>query len=218
MSFLSRGRGASSAARGAQLTRGRNLKGELVTQAYIEEKMAEAKAAEAAEAAAAAEATRMAAEEAAEATRMAEEEAAAAAEATRMEAEEAERAAKQKHVREYIKTSGQRRLPLKIFENPDTVMSAPLVHAPSYAPFYDPFYDPRFDNPLYDSRYPNTMFADTTHFPDARVNPNILKKSQEIYESKMGGTRKKKKYTQTRQKKQQRRRRHRRHSTRKYKK
>ena len=214
MSFLSRGRGASSAARGAQLTRGRNLKGELVTQAYIEEKMAEAKAAEAAEAAAAAEATRMAAEEAAEATRMAEEEAAAAAEATRMEAEEAERAAKQKHVREYIKTSGQRRLPLKIFENPDPVMSAPLVHAPSFAPFYDP----RFDNPLYDSRYPDTMFADTTHFPDARVNPNILKKSQEINESKMGGARKKKKYTQTRQKKQQRRRRHRRHSTRKYKK
>ena len=196
MSFLSRGRGASSAARGAQLTRGRNLKGELVTQADIEEKMAEAKAAEAAEAAAAAEATRMAAEEAAEAERMA--------------AEEAERAA----VREYIKTSGQRRLPLKIFENPDPVMSAPLVHAPSFAPFYDP----RFDNPLYDSRYPNTMFADTTHFPDARVNPNILKKSQEINESKMGGARKKKKYTQTRQKKQQRRRRHRRHSTRKYKK
>ena len=116
--------------------------------------------------------------------------------------------------REYIKTSGQRRLPLKIFENPDPVMSAPLVHAPSFAPFYDP----RFDNPLYDSRYPDTMFADTTHFPDARVNPNILKKSQEINESKMGGARKKKKYTQTRQKKQQRRRRHRRHSTRKYKK
>ena len=179
MSFLSRGRGASSAARGAQLTRGRNLKGELVTQADIEEKMAEAKAAE-------------------------------AAEAERMAAEEAERAA----VREYIKTSGQRRLPLKIFENPDPVMSAPLVHAPSFAPFYDP----RFDNPLYDSRYPDTMFADTTHFPDARVNPNILKKSQEINESKMGGARKKKKYTQTRQKKQQRRRRHRRHSTRKYKK
>ena len=196
MSFLSRGRGASSAARGAQLTRGRNLKGELVTQADIEEKMAEAKAAEAAEAERIAEATRMAAEEAAEAERMA--------------AEEAERAA----VREYIKTSGQRRLPLKIFENPDPVMSAPLVHAPSFAPFYDP----RFDNPLYDSRYPNTMFADTTHFPDARVNPNILKKSQEINESKMGGARKKKKYTQTRQKKQQRRRRHRRHSTRKYKK
>ena len=203
MSFLSRGRGASSAARGAQLTRGRNLKGELVTQADIEEKMAEAKAAEAAEAERIAEATRMAAEEAAEAERM-------AAEAERMAAEEAERAA----VREYIKTSGQRRLPLKIFENPDPVMSAPLVHAPSYAPFYDP----RFDNPLYDSRYPDTMFADTTHFPDARVNPNILKKSQEINESKMGGARKKKKYTQTRQKKQQRRRRHRRHSTRKYKK
>jgi hypothetical protein len=203
MSFLSRGRGASSAARGAQLTRGRNLKGELVTQADIEEKMAEAKAAEAAEAERIAEATRMAAEEAAEAERM-------AAEAERMAAEEAERAA----VREYIKTSGQRRLPLKIFENPDPVMSAPLVHAPSFAPFYDP----RFDNPLYDSRYPNTMFADTTHFPDARVNPNILKKSQEINESKMGGARKKKKYTQTRQKKQQRRRRHRRHSTRKYKK
>ena len=203
MSFLSRGRGASSAARGAQLTRGRNLKGELVTQADIEEKMAEAKAAEAAEAERIAEATRMAAEEAAEAERM-------AAEAERMAAEEAERAA----VREYIKTSGQRRLPLKIFENPDPVMSAPLVHAPSFAPFYDP----RFDNPLYDSRYPDTMFADTTHFPDARVNPNILKKSQEINESKMGGARKKKKYTQTRQKKQQRRRRHRRHSTRKYKK
>ena len=203
MSFLSRGRGASSAARGAQLTRGRNLKGELVTQADIEEKIAEAKAAEAAEAERIAEATRMAAEEAAEAERM-------AAEAERMAAEEAERAA----VREYIKTSGQRRLPLKIFENPDPVMSAPLVHAPSFAPFYDP----RFDNPLYDSRYPNTMFADTTHFPDARVNPNILKKSQEINESKMGGARKKKKYTQTRQKKQQRRRRHRRHSTRKYKK
>ena len=203
MSFLSRGRGASSAARGAQLTRGRNLKGELVTQADIEEKMAEAKAAEAAEAERIAEATRMAAEEAAEAERM-------AAEAERMAAEEAERAA----VREYIKTSGQRRLPLKIFENPDPVMSAPLVHAPSFAPFYDP----RFDNPLYDSRYPNTMFADTTHFPDARVNPNILKKSQDINESKMGGARKKKKYTQTRQKKQQRRRRHRRHSTRKYKK
>ena len=203
MSFLSRGRGASSAARGAQLTRGRNLKGELVTQADIEEKMAEAKAAEAAEAERIAEATRMAAEEAAEAERL-------AAEAERMAAEEAERAA----VREYIKTSGQRRLPLKIFENPDPVMSAPLVHAPSFAPFYDP----RFDNPLYDSRYPDTMFADTTHFPDARVNPNILKKSQEINESKMGGARKKKKYTQTRQKKQQRRRRHRRHSTRKYKK
>ena len=207
MSFLSRGRGASSAARGAQLTRGRNLKGELVTQADIEEKMAEAKAAEAAEAERIAEATRMAAEEAAEAERM-------AAEAERMAAEEAERAA----VREYIKTSGQRRLPLKIFENPDTVMSAPLVHAPSYAPFYDTRFDNRFDNPLYDSRYPDTMFADTTHFPDARVNPNILKKSQEINESKMGGARKKKKYTQTRQKKQQRRRRHRRHSTRKYKK
>ena len=206
MSFLSRGRGASSAARGAQLTRGRNLKGELVTQADIEEKIAEAKAAEAAEAERIAEATRMAAEEAAEAERM-------AAEAERMAAEEAERAA----VREYIKTSGQRRLPLKIFENPDPVMSAPLVHAPSYA-LYNPPYDPRFDNPLYDSRYPNTMFADTTHFPDARVNPNILKKSQEINESKMGGARKKKKYTQTRQKKQQRRRRHRRHSTRKYKK
>ena len=204
MSFLSRGRGASSAARGAQLTRGRNLKGELVTQADIEEKMAEAKAAEAAEAERIAEATRMAAEEAAEAERM-------AAEAERMAAEEAERAA----VREYIKTSGQRRLPLKIFENPDPVMSAPLVHAPSFAPFYDP----RFDNPLYDSRYPDTMFADTTHFPDARVNPNILKKSQEINESKMGGARKKKKYTQTqtRQKKQHRRRR-RRHSTRKHKK
>ena len=55
MSFLSRGRGASSAARGAPLTRGRNLSGRIVTQAEIERMAAaEAAAAEAAAAEAAA--------------------------------------------------------------------------------------------------------------------------------------------------------------------
>ena len=83
--------------------------------------------------------------------------------------------------------------------------------------------DDRFNNPLFDSRYPGIKFSSTTHFPGAPVNPTILENAKmidELNKSKMemGGARKKKKYTQTRQKKQQRRRRHRRHLTRKYKK
>ena len=60
MSFLSRGRGASSAARGAPFTRGRNLKGEPVTQEEIERMVAEAEAERMAEAERIAEAERMA--------------------------------------------------------------------------------------------------------------------------------------------------------------
>ena len=124
-------------------------------------------------------------------------------------------------VRNYINSV---RRPLRIFEVPDDA-PPPVMSAPpsTSAPPIRIYPDDRFNNPLFDSRYPGIKFSSTTHFPGAPVNPTILENAKmidELNKSKMemGGARKKKKYTQTRQKKQQRRRRHRRHLTRKYKK
>jgi hypothetical protein len=124
MSFLSRGRGASSAARGAPLTRGvplargapltrgRNLKGEQVTQEEIERMVAEAEAERIAEAERMAGAERMAqAERMAEVERIAveaEERAAAeAVEGVKMRIKEKEKKQEEKkrrqRERQYIK-------------------------------------------------------------------------------------------------------------------
>ena len=107
-----------------------------------------------------------------------------------------------------------------------------------------PYHDKRFNNPLFDSRYPGIKFADTTHFSGAEIRAKELRDIQEGIEKEEkekeemigisllnqlnqtdGGKRererkKKSSRRQTRQKKQQQQRRHRtrRHSTRKYKK
>jgi hypothetical protein len=107
-----------------------------------------------------------------------------------------------------------------------------------------PYTDKRFNNPLFDSRYPGIKFADTTHFSGAEIRAKELRDIQEGIEKEdkekeemigisllnqlnqtEGGKRererkKKSSRRQTRQKKQHQQRRHRtrRHSTRKYKK
>ena len=107
-----------------------------------------------------------------------------------------------------------------------------------------PYPDKRFNNPLFDSRYPGIKFADTTHFSGAEIRAKELRDIQEGIEKEEkekeemigisllnqlnqteGGKRererkKKSSRRQTRRKKQQQQRRHRtrRNSSRKYKK
>jgi hypothetical protein len=42
-----------------------------------------------------------------------------------------------------------------------------------------PYHDKRFNNPLFDSRYPGIKFADTTHFSGAEIRAKELRDIQE---------------------------------------